>query len=199
MIYNCPHCNQSYEIESEHNGKHVQCMKCEKYFKVQLEPQKTDFEIIEHREEPSALQSLASGFRALFSKTNNAKTTEPAQETSGNSKAQCPICFGEVDSRAFKCIHCGEVLKTISGRPPVDRVGYLIWGLTFGMIGVHYLYAKRTFDFLIHLALLILVPIAALAVAKIFNFKSAFLLFLGLFEFAFAIYTMNSVAKDPNR
>ncbi len=47
MIYNCPHCNQSYKIGPEHNGKHVQCMKCEKYFIVEMKSipsnQKTKF------------------------------------------------------------------------------------------------------------------------------------------------------------
>lgn len=112
---------------------------------------------------------------------------------------KCPMCFGEVNAEAFKCMHCGEVLRTKSGRPPVDRVGYLIWGLVFGMIGAHYLYAKRTVDFLVHLVLLILVPIAALTVAKIFNFGAAFIPFLILFEIAFAVYTMDTVVKDPNK
>ena len=207
MIYNCPHCNQSYEIEPEHNGKHVQCMKCEKYFIVKLEPQKTSFEIIEPQETPNALQSfisefmqsLTSGFKTLFSKTNNAKTTEPAQETNVNSKAQCPMCYGEINAEAFKCMHCGEILRTKSGRPPVDRVSYLIWGLTFGMIGAHYLYAKRRTAFFVHLLMLFFVPFCALLTAKIFDFEAAFIPCLILFEIAFAVYTMNEVVKDPNR
>ena len=96
-------------------------------------------------------------------------------------------------------MHCGEILRTKSGRPPVDRVGYLSWGLTFGMIGAHHLYAKRKFDFLIHLILLIIVPIAAVTVDVIFGFKAGLLPFLILFEIAFAVYTMNTVAKDPNK
>ena len=207
MIYQCPHCNQQYEIEEQHHGMFLQCEKCEKYFKVELEPQKTSFEIIEPQKTPNVLQSFISEFlqsfisefKALCSKKNNTKKNEPVEKIQKNQKTRCPMCYGEINAEAFKCMHCGEILKTKSGRPVVDRVGYLIWGLTFGMFGAHYLYAKRTFDFIIHLVLLILVPIAALTLAKIFNFKSAFLLFLGLFEIAFAIYTMNNVVKDPNK
>ena len=87
MLYNCPHCNQEYEIEGEYNGMHLQCEKCEKYFKVQLEQPIADNKTIATQ---NTLQTFASGFKTLFKKIPQQQTdAEPTLAIRQNSKTIC--------------------------------------------------------------------------------------------------------------
>lgn len=179
MKFRCPNCQESYDIESEYVGKHFQCIKCQKIFiATNIVQQQVQTPV---REKPYQ------------------QPTSNVYNRSIGAGAKCPICMGEIPAGAFKCMHCGEVLRTKSGKPPVDRIGYIIWGLTCGILGAHYLYARRYVYFTLHWLYLIFAPTIAFLISKILDVME-FSGFFGMLLWVFlGLDVIRNVANDPNR
>ena len=187
MKFRCPNCQESYDIDPEYVGKHFQCIKCQKYFIATNTVQQQVQTPV--REKP-------------YNNLNKDKQQHQPTSNVYNNRSigtKCPVCMGEIPAGAFKCMHCGEVLRTKSGRPPVDRIGYIIWGLTCGILGAHYLYARRPIYFALHWLCLIFAPIIALLISKILDVMEFSEFFAILFLVFLMLDVIRNVAKDPNR
>lgn len=191
MRFKCPHCGRAYQIDQEYIGQKFQCLECEKYFIAHGEDN--------HNKSP-AIQPPVNQKPAM--PPSNAANRHPIMQNVSQSAAMntmCPVCLGEINPGAFKCKHCGEVLRTFSGKPPVDRVGYIIVGALLGWFGFHYLYAKQVVEFFIHIGIAVIVPTAAVAISNLIGFKELSVFFVTVFSMVFIVYTIFTVARDPNR